>query len=114
MIAKQVTEFGKVCFYLSLTPTILAIEGVRWALTFNTETRLAVAATCAPVESKPASITSTKTNAERIQQLEKDLADNNAQFEKTRAEDKVRPEQALAGINMRFEKIRADDKATIE
>ncbi|KAJ1899511.1 hypothetical protein LPJ66_002059 [Kickxella alabastrina] len=70
MIAKQVTEFCKVCFYLSLAPTILAIEGVRWALTFNTETKLAVAATCAPVKSKPASITGTKkTNAERIQQI---------------------------------------------
>ncbi|KAJ1899976.1 hypothetical protein LPJ66_001773 [Kickxella alabastrina] len=106
MIANQVTEFGKVCFYLSLTPTILAIEGVRWALTFNTETKLAVATTCAPVESKVASITGMKkANAERIQQLEKDLADNNAQFEKTRADDKATIEQALADKNARIEQL---------
>ncbi|KAJ1942581.1 hypothetical protein GGF37_003054 [Kickxella alabastrina] len=92
MVIKLVSDAGKLCFYLSLTPTILAIEGVRWAFTHNTATKPVVAATHTPRECKPVSSTGTKkANKENIQQLEMGAAIQ--QHEQIRANDQMKIQQ---------------------
>ncbi|KAJ1888130.1 hypothetical protein LPJ66_008728 [Kickxella alabastrina] len=104
MVVKLVSDVGKLCFYLSLTPTILAIEGVRWAFTHNTATKPVVAAIRTPKECKPISSTGTKkANRENIQQLEMDLTNITGKYEEIRTDYHAAIQQ--------HEQIRVDDQA---